>query len=95
MDIWHPLGSRDELLARVPYATKLDRHRIAVFHHDGALHAIADRCNHRGGPSHGLGIVVPRVRRQLRQGEPRLHLVLRHQPQVRGWRAHLNGRGPC
>ena len=50
MDIWHPLGSRDELLARVPYATKLDRHRIAVFHHDGSFHAIADGCNHRGGP---------------------------------------------
>ena len=50
MDTWHPLGSRDELLARVPYATKLDRHRIAVFHHDGAFHAIADGCNHRGGP---------------------------------------------
>ena len=50
MDTWHPLGARDQLLARVPFAVKLDRHRIAVFHHDGAFHAIADGCNHRGGP---------------------------------------------
>ncbi len=50
MDTWHPLGSKDELLARVPFAVKLDRHRIAVFHHDGAFRAIADGCNHRGGP---------------------------------------------
>lgn len=50
MDTWHPLGGRDELLARVPFAVKLDRHRIAVFHYEGAFHAIADGCNHRGGP---------------------------------------------
>jgi nitrite reductase/ring-hydroxylating ferredoxin subunit/multimeric flavodoxin WrbA len=50
MDTWHRLGDRDELLARVPVALKLDRHRIAVFHYGGAFHAIADGCNHRGGP---------------------------------------------
>ncbi len=50
MDTWHRLGSRDELLAQVPFAVKLDRHRIAVFHHDNAFRAIADGCNHRGGP---------------------------------------------
>ena len=50
MDTWHQLGARDELLARVPFAVKLDRHRIAVFHYGGAFHAIADGCNHRGGP---------------------------------------------
>jgi nitrite reductase/ring-hydroxylating ferredoxin subunit/multimeric flavodoxin WrbA len=50
MDTWHPLGDREQLLARVPFAVKLDRHRIAVFHHGGAFRAIADGCNHRGGP---------------------------------------------
>jgi nitrite reductase/ring-hydroxylating ferredoxin subunit/multimeric flavodoxin WrbA len=50
MDTWHHLGSKDELLARVPFAVKLDRHRIAVFHHAGTFRAIADGCNHRGGP---------------------------------------------
>jgi nitrite reductase/ring-hydroxylating ferredoxin subunit/multimeric flavodoxin WrbA len=50
MDTWHHLGDRSALLARVPFALKLDRHRIAVFHHDGAFRAIADNCNHRGGP---------------------------------------------
>ena len=50
MDTWHPLGERAQLLARVPFAVKLDRHRIAVFHHAGTFRAIADGCNHRGGP---------------------------------------------
>jgi nitrite reductase/ring-hydroxylating ferredoxin subunit/multimeric flavodoxin WrbA len=50
MDTWHRLGARDELLARVPFALKLDRHRIALFHYGGAFRAIADGCNHRGGP---------------------------------------------
>jgi nitrite reductase/ring-hydroxylating ferredoxin subunit/multimeric flavodoxin WrbA len=50
MDTWHQLGARDELLTRVPFAVKLDRHRIAVFHYAGAFRAIADGCNHRGGP---------------------------------------------
>ena len=50
METWHRLGTREELLAQVPFAIKLDRHRIALFHYDGALRAIADGCNHRGGP---------------------------------------------
>ncbi len=50
MDTWHRLGTREELLARVPYAVKLDRHRIAIFNYGGAIRAIADGCNHRGGP---------------------------------------------
>ena len=47
---WHRLGTRDELLARVPFATKIDRHRIAVFLYEGRLRAISDICNHKGGP---------------------------------------------
>jgi len=47
---WHRLGSKDELLARVPFATKIERNRIAVFLYDGRLTAISDACNHKGGP---------------------------------------------
>ena len=50
MATWHRLGSEAELRERVPFAVKLERHRIAVFHHDGAFRVISDICNHRGGP---------------------------------------------
>ncbi len=50
MPAWHRLGDRDELLGKVPFATKLERQQIAVFHHDGRFRAIGNRCNHRGGP---------------------------------------------
>ncbi|HWA57429.1 MAG TPA: Rieske 2Fe-2S domain-containing protein [Gemmatimonadales bacterium] len=47
---WHRLGTREELLAKVPFALKLDRQQIALFHHEGRFRAIGNRCNHRGGP---------------------------------------------
>ena len=47
---WHCLGSKDDLLARVPFAVKLDRQQIAVFHYQGTFRAIGNGCNHRGGP---------------------------------------------
>lgn len=50
MSTWHRLGTPDELRERAPFATKLDRHRIAVFYHEGAFRAISDICNHKGGP---------------------------------------------
>ena len=50
MDTWHLLGTRDELLARAPFTVKIERHRVAVFHHAGRFRAISDICNHRGGP---------------------------------------------
>ena len=50
MPTWHRLGSRDELAARTPFAIKLDRQQIAVFHHEGRFRAIGNRCNHKGGP---------------------------------------------
>jgi len=50
MPTWHRLGSRDELLGRVPYALKLERQQIALFHHEGRFRAIGNRCNHKGGP---------------------------------------------
>src|ERR1700694_895097 len=50
MAAWHRLGSKDEILARVPFAVKIDRHRIAVFVYKGRLSAISDICNHKGGP---------------------------------------------
>lgn len=48
--MWHRLGTRDELLARLPFSVKLDRHQIALFHHEGRFRAIGNICNHRGGP---------------------------------------------
>ena len=50
MTAWHRLGSKDEILARVPFAEKIERHRIAVFLYEGRLTAISDICNHKGGP---------------------------------------------
>jgi nitrite reductase/ring-hydroxylating ferredoxin subunit/multimeric flavodoxin WrbA len=47
---WHRLGSKDELLAHAPFSIKIDRHRIALFLHEGRLTAISDICNHKGGP---------------------------------------------
>jgi nitrite reductase/ring-hydroxylating ferredoxin subunit len=48
--MWHRLGGRDEVLARAPYAVKVDRYTVAVFFHAGAFRAIGNGCNHKGGP---------------------------------------------
>ena len=50
MSTWHRLGTKDELSARVPFATKLDRHVVAVFSYDGKFRVISNTCNHKGGP---------------------------------------------
>ena len=50
MAIWHRLGTREQLLTRVPLSFKLERHQIAVFLHEGRFTAISNICNHRGGP---------------------------------------------
>jgi nitrite reductase/ring-hydroxylating ferredoxin subunit/multimeric flavodoxin WrbA len=50
MPTWHRLGTKDELLARVPFSTKVDRHQIAVFVYDAQFRAISNSCNHKGGP---------------------------------------------
>jgi multimeric flavodoxin WrbA/nitrite reductase/ring-hydroxylating ferredoxin subunit len=47
---WHHLGTRDELAAQVPKAFTVPGARIALFLHEGRFTAIADRCNHKGGP---------------------------------------------
>ena len=47
---WHRIGTRAELEASVPKRVVLGATPVAVFVHDGAVRAIADRCNHRGGP---------------------------------------------
>jgi nitrite reductase/ring-hydroxylating ferredoxin subunit/multimeric flavodoxin WrbA len=61
---WHRLGTREELLQRVPFALKLDRQQVALFHYEGAFRAIGNRCNHRGGPLcegqlHGEFVMCP------------------------------------
>lgn len=60
----HRLGTKSELLARVPFAVKLDRHAIAVFFHEGQFRAIGNSCNHKGGPLadgrlHGEFVMCP------------------------------------
>ncbi|MEO8575902.1 MAG: Rieske 2Fe-2S domain-containing protein [Gemmatimonadales bacterium] len=47
---WHDLGTREEVFARAPFSVEYDEHSIAVFVHDGAVRAIGNRCNHKGGP---------------------------------------------
>ena len=47
---WHRLGSQAELLLKVPFAARVGGARVAIFHFDGAFRAIADACNHKGGP---------------------------------------------
>ena len=50
MATWHRLGTEAELRERAPFALKVERHRIAIFHYDGQFRALSDICNHRGGP---------------------------------------------
>lgn len=50
METWHRLGGREELLARVPFSVRVDRHRIAMFLYEGRFRVISDICNHRGSP---------------------------------------------
>jgi nitrite reductase/ring-hydroxylating ferredoxin subunit/multimeric flavodoxin WrbA len=50
MSTWHRLGTREELLGRVPFSLKLERQQLAVFLHEDRFRAIGNRCNHRGGP---------------------------------------------
>jgi len=48
--VWHRIGSIEEVHAQAPMRVNLANYRIAVFVHEGAVSAIADRCNHKGGP---------------------------------------------
>ncbi len=50
MTEWHRIGSAEELRERVPFSTRVDRYSVAVFWYDGAFRAIANGCNHKGGP---------------------------------------------
>ena len=50
MPEWHRIGSREELLARVPFTLKVERQQIAVFHYQDRFRAIHNVCNHKGGP---------------------------------------------
>ena len=50
MATWHRLGTRAELLARVPCAIRVEDATIALFHHAGRFRALGNACNHKGGP---------------------------------------------
>src|SRR5262245_1752202 len=47
---WHKLGTVEDSRAPVPCSFELARHKVALFHHDGAFRAIGNACNHKGGP---------------------------------------------
>ena len=47
---WHRIGDAAELRGRVPCALRVERHTVAVFHHEGRFRAIGNACNHKGGP---------------------------------------------
>src|SRR5437667_1605654 len=53
MASWHRIGDATTLRARAPFFLNVERHRIAVFLHDGRLTASSDICNHKGGPVSG------------------------------------------
>ena len=64
MSTWQHLGTKPELLGKVPFSVKLDRQQIALFHYDGQFRAIGNSCNHRGGPLcegrlHGEYVMCP------------------------------------
>jgi nitrite reductase/ring-hydroxylating ferredoxin subunit/multimeric flavodoxin WrbA len=64
MSTWQRLGTKQELLARVPFSVKLDRQQIALFHYEGQFRAVGNSCNHRGGPLcegrlHGEYVMCP------------------------------------
>jgi phenylpropionate dioxygenase-like ring-hydroxylating dioxygenase large terminal subunit len=50
MATWHRVGDEAELRHRAPLAVETERHRIAIFHHDGKFRAISDIRNHRRRP---------------------------------------------
>lgn len=50
MTTWHRLGTRDELLVRVPCTLRAGGVSVAFFFYDGAFRAIGAACNHKGGP---------------------------------------------
>src|SRR5438093_11442000 len=47
MTTWHRLGTKSELLERVPFSVKVERHAVAVFYYDGQFRAIGNTCNHK------------------------------------------------
>ena len=50
MSEWHRIGSVGEVRARVPFSTRVDRYTVALFWWNDAFRAIANGCNHKGGP---------------------------------------------
>jgi nitrite reductase/ring-hydroxylating ferredoxin subunit/uncharacterized membrane protein len=49
---WTPVGSSDGLLEGRPRRVEADDVGIVLVRSDGAVHALDDRCCHRGGPLH-------------------------------------------
>ncbi len=63
-EVWHRVGTAAGLRAAAPIAVVTGGHQIAIFLYDGQLHAISNRCNHKGGPLaegrlHGEFVMCP------------------------------------
>lgn len=49
---WTDAMADDDLLADAPAVARVGRNDVLLVRHGGSVHAIADRCSHRGGPLH-------------------------------------------
>jgi nitrite reductase/ring-hydroxylating ferredoxin subunit/uncharacterized membrane protein len=49
---WTDAMADGDLLADAPAVARVGRNDVLLVRHGGSVHAIADRCSHRGGPLH-------------------------------------------
>ena len=47
---WNFIGEEESVRLRAPFAMKIGKESIAVFHHEGRFYAISNVCNHKAGP---------------------------------------------
>lgn len=49
-ETWFRVGSSADIRSGVPMAVAVEGQQVALFEYSGGLHAISNRCNHKGGP---------------------------------------------
>jgi nitrite reductase/ring-hydroxylating ferredoxin subunit/multimeric flavodoxin WrbA len=64
-EVWHRVGSASDIRASAPVVATPGGQQVALFVFNGVLHAISNRCNHKGGPLaegqlHGEFVMCPR-----------------------------------
>lgn len=47
---WYRVGASADIRSAVPIAVAVGGQQVALFEYNGGLHAISNRCNHKGGP---------------------------------------------